>query len=299
MGAFGERLKREREKRKISLNEVAQATKIGTRYLCAIEEEKFDKLPGGIFNKGFVKAYARHLGLNEIQAVADYNEAFRASHPEELTPVDLEAADRKIMEQRALRVQQERRRIERIPWGKAAVALLLFAFALAVWGAYSHFIKPTGDQVAVEQETIVPQETHSQTSPKSLPRPAALRSNSLTEKPPSTSDTTSSNPQEADATTAGTFRVAIHAREDSWIHIQADGKDLLEDTLAAEAQKSILASNQLVIKAGNIGALDFWFNGQKLPVQGDLDQVKTVTFDSAGLVSSAPKAQSISAAVAR
>ena len=72
MGPFGERLKQERERRKMTLDDVALATKIGTRMLNALEEEKFERLPGGIFNKGFVRAYARHLGLDDEQAVADY-----------------------------------------------------------------------------------------------------------------------------------------------------------------------------------------------------------------------------------
>ena len=58
--------------RGITLEEIAEATKIGTRSLRALEEQDFDKLPGGIFNKGFVRAYARYLGLDEEQAVADY-----------------------------------------------------------------------------------------------------------------------------------------------------------------------------------------------------------------------------------
>jgi len=72
MGSFGERLRREREMRGISLENIAEATKIGTRLLRAVEEEHFDLLPGGIFNKGFVRAYAKYLGLNEDEAVADY-----------------------------------------------------------------------------------------------------------------------------------------------------------------------------------------------------------------------------------
>src|SRR5256885_17079387 len=70
--AFGERLKRERELRSITLDEIANSTKIGTRMLHALEDEEFSKLPGGIFNKGFVRAYARYLGLDEEQAVVDY-----------------------------------------------------------------------------------------------------------------------------------------------------------------------------------------------------------------------------------
>src|SRR3954465_2099948 len=71
-GSFGEKLQRERELRSITLDEIANSTKIGTRLLHALEAEEFDKLPGGIFNKGFVRAYARYLGLDEEQAVIDY-----------------------------------------------------------------------------------------------------------------------------------------------------------------------------------------------------------------------------------
>src|SRR6266481_6432726 len=72
MGTFGDRLKKEREQRGISLDDISLTTKIGTRMLRALEEEKFDQLPGGIFNKGFVRAYARHVGLDEEQAITDY-----------------------------------------------------------------------------------------------------------------------------------------------------------------------------------------------------------------------------------
>src|SRR5258708_1888772 len=76
MGGFGERMQREREMRSISLEEIAESTKIGCRMLRALEEEDFDKLPGGIFNKGFVRAYAKFLGIDEEQAVVDFQAAF-------------------------------------------------------------------------------------------------------------------------------------------------------------------------------------------------------------------------------
>jgi cytoskeleton protein RodZ len=82
MGSFGERLRREREMRGVSLDDIAEATKIGTRLLRALEEEHFELLPGGIFNKGFVRAYAKYLGLNEDEAVADYLEAAGESVPD-------------------------------------------------------------------------------------------------------------------------------------------------------------------------------------------------------------------------
>jgi cytoskeleton protein RodZ len=296
VGALGERLKREREKRKITLEEVALATKVGSRYLRAIEEEKFDQLPGGIFNKGFVKSYARHLGLNGDQAVADYEQIFRATHPEELTPADPDAEGRKILEQRVLRVKQERTGIEQLPWGKAAVALLLFAFAVAVWGAYSHFKKPAA---ATHATAAVSEANLPASAPRAVSKPSTKRTVPVAEKRPAPAPARLEDVVETVADAPGTFRVAIYAREDSWIHIQADGKDILEDTLPAEGQRSIQAANQLVIKAGNIGALDFWFNGQKVPVQGGLDQVKTISFDSSGLVTPLPKTQAVAATIER
>jgi cytoskeleton protein RodZ len=72
-GTFGERLKRERELREVSLKEVTTATRIGPRFLEALENEEWEKLPGGIFNRGFVRAIARYLGLDEENLLAEYD----------------------------------------------------------------------------------------------------------------------------------------------------------------------------------------------------------------------------------
>lgn len=72
MGEFGDKFRKAREKKDISLDDVSNVTKISSRMLQAIEEERFDLLPGGVFNKGFIRAYAKHLGLNDEEAVTDY-----------------------------------------------------------------------------------------------------------------------------------------------------------------------------------------------------------------------------------
>ena len=72
MSSLGATFRRERETRNISLEEIAAKTKIGIRLLRAIEEERFERLPGGIFNISFVRQYARHLGVNEEVAVREY-----------------------------------------------------------------------------------------------------------------------------------------------------------------------------------------------------------------------------------
>jgi cytoskeletal protein RodZ len=69
---FGEHLKREREMRGVSLEEISAATRISTRFLEAIEKDQWELLPGGVFNRGFIRSIARFLGLDEDSLVAEY-----------------------------------------------------------------------------------------------------------------------------------------------------------------------------------------------------------------------------------
>jgi len=91
-GNFGERLKRERELREVSMDELTKATRISTRFVEALENEDWAKLPGGVFGHGFVRTIARYLGLNEEALLGEYDSA-RAEHspapapkPEERIP---------------------------------------------------------------------------------------------------------------------------------------------------------------------------------------------------------------------
>ena len=97
MSSFGEELKRERELRQISLREVSEATKINLRYLEALEQNDFRHLPGGVFNKGFVRAYSEYIGVDpeamvnayllEERAQVDTEEPKRTPVPRHTTPV--------------------------------------------------------------------------------------------------------------------------------------------------------------------------------------------------------------------
>ncbi len=70
---LGEKLRQAREARGISITEVAEQTRISRLYLESIENDDYRPLPGGIFNKGFVKSYARHVGVDEAEALSDYS----------------------------------------------------------------------------------------------------------------------------------------------------------------------------------------------------------------------------------
>lgn len=72
MGSFGENLRRERELRGVDLRDIAEATNISLRFLQALEQDRTDVLPGGIFPKAFVRQYATYLGLDPDRLVAEY-----------------------------------------------------------------------------------------------------------------------------------------------------------------------------------------------------------------------------------
>src|ERR1035441_4834276 len=75
MTLVGETLRRERLKRNLDLEEISQARRIATRVLQAIENDQYDKLPGGIFAKSFVRQYARLLGLDEEAIAGEVQQA--------------------------------------------------------------------------------------------------------------------------------------------------------------------------------------------------------------------------------
>lgn len=71
-GSFGSWLRRQREMREISLREISETSKISLRYLEALERDRFDLLPASVFAKGFLREYARFVGLDPDEVVNYY-----------------------------------------------------------------------------------------------------------------------------------------------------------------------------------------------------------------------------------
>jgi cytoskeleton protein RodZ len=71
---LGEKLRQAREARGYSVSDVAEQTRISPHYIESIESDDYSPLPGGIFNKGFVKSYAKFVGINEQEALSDYSQ---------------------------------------------------------------------------------------------------------------------------------------------------------------------------------------------------------------------------------
>ena len=278
MPSFGQKLKSEREKRAITLEQISSSTKIGKRMLQALEEENFNQLPGGIFNKGFVRAYARHVGLDEDQAIADYLEA---SGQNDAAKAASEAEGKLAPEE-----PREPSTPWQIPWGSLAAVLLLLALALSLWSRRQH-----KNEAHPESPAPSPELTANPAANATIAQTTAPTNDvSLVQKPASASanNVLAAAPANAIATPAGEFTVVILAREDSWLSITTDRETVVEETLLAENQRAIHGQKEIVIRAGNTGGLDFVFNGKKLASQGDYGEVKILTFGSGGLQSNAP-----------
>ena len=292
MGSFGERMQREREMRGVTLDEIAESTKISSRNLRALEKEEFDELPGGIFNKGFVRAYARYLGIDEDQAVADF---VAASGGEKEQPLPNPPTPRAVVLGQSTH--------EHPNWRAFAILVLLLVGAItaawkvapltfyAVSGTLTSRLKPkpalaprprVTPQPARETATAtpVPPAPAIQKKPIVHPKPAKVALSAMPLSAPSDGGTA---PAAVTPSSASTFVVQIRATEDAWVQIVADGKLLSEGVLVPPAEKRVRAAKEVIIKTGNAAGVEVSFNGQPLPSLGATNEVATVTLTAGGV----------------
>lgn len=277
MGSFGERLQREREMRGITLEEIANATKIGTRSLRALEEEDFGKLPGGIFNKGFVRAYARYLGINEEQALADYAVALGG---------DSELSDEATMHRLEPALRAERERLSQDSesdrpnfWTPILVVVIAAICAALVWTLYSRNKMRLGGLGRVASVLKLKRKPHDTIPVAGTASAAVPPAPASAPTPPPVSPATPA----AAVTIPQEMAVVVRARQNSWVSVRADGKLVMRDILQAGSETSVHANKQVILTAGNAGGVEISLNGKVLEPIGPVDEVRTVVIDPDGM----------------
>ena len=291
MGAFGDRLRREREMRGITLDEITESTKISRRHLEALEREHFDQLPGGVFNKGFVRAYARFLGLDEDQAVADYSAASNEKpEPENKFPLEIHEQPNRELNPRS----------SNLPLIFAIAALVGVLVGYGFWvRSKQHSSAPVEktQQAAPVNSASEPQANASPTQPVTSSSPDVSKDSASAEKQPPEQVTALARPVEpkhdivasdtADDPPPGkekAFFVQVKAKEDSWVSIVADGKSVMQRVLPADKNKKVKAGKSLILRTGNAGGIEVSFNGRSLGALGNENEPRTLTFNASGLV---------------
>ncbi len=295
MGSFGERLQREREMRGITLEEIAEATKIGTRSLRALEQQDFDKLPGGIFNKGFVRAYSRYLGLDEEQAVADYLTAVGEAQAAAKSGKSEAGPDGELTDKNIRIVEAEGPQPIQVPWRPLLGLVAILALAAGGWWyvasygipktwhvrAAGHSAKPAHKQAeAVPAQPVSPPAATSQTTGPTTPGEDAARS-AASALPPGPDK--ASSPANATQPSSDGFVLTIKAKEQAWISVTTDGKTEPSELMGAGEQKMVRAQRRVVLRTGNAAAIELYQNDKLLPSLGGAGQVRKVAITTAGL----------------
>lgn len=234
---FGEELKKEREIRGISLAEIAEATKISKRFLGAIEKNDFESLPAPVFTRGFVREYARYLGLNAEDMVNRYAHYMDSEGKiAEDDPLPMRSSDHVPTSAPGHRGAGRR-------WGIVALVVTAAALALAGW--------LTRDRWKAERARPA---DSGETSTVSSSPPAAVPA------------ATPSSPQP--------MTLTVTASEDVWIVLNADGQKALNGILGAGEERTFSADEQFEFETiGNAGGIAVSLEGRPLPPLGTKGEV--------------------------
>src|ERR1051325_4329808 len=210
----GEELRREREIRGISLKEIADATKISKRFLDAIERNDHRTLPAPVFTRGFVREYAKYLGLNADEMVNRYNYAAAGDDR-----IEKSAHLERLVAPPPPPVKEKPFRISGIPpWyariDRNVIVTGVIIIALAVLGYWAVRHKREISAAAREEaQTVTTATTH--------PAPKAA----------ATATTASMPPAAASSAPDATLRLVVEASARSWIVLEADGKTVFNDEM--------------------------------------------------------------------
>jgi cytoskeletal protein RodZ len=247
-GSFGEILKREREMREVTLNEVTVATRIPPRFLEAFEREEWEKLPGGVFNRGFVRAIARYLGLNEENLLSEYDLAYG-----EQKPVGPPLVDNPIPSP------------PKWAFAVAVLGILLAAWGIAAGGIYGwrrYAARRAAKRAAISAAPSPSPLTPTQRSLNAVPATTAPSSS-----PPSTYVVSPPAPA-ASPSPIARLDLSISTSDVTRVRVVADRRVVLDARLPAGETRHLSARKQFVVSAMRPAAVLLELNGQAMPWLG-------------------------------
>ncbi len=253
---FGEHLKREREMRGVSLDEICAATRISTRFLEALESEEWDQLPGGVFNRGFVRAVARFLGLDEDGFVAEY-----ALAQNEAAPPPVWA-------------YQNSKQPEKPRWlplaALATVVVILLGAGLFGWHVHE---RRRAQRNAAQHalDAAAPAIAPALGAPTSTTNAGAGDNSTAAPVTNGSVAATSADPSNPGATAApaappasDTLELTIEAGKATSLKVSADGKTVFKGRMAAGQNRTFSAQTNFDVAARDAGAVLLELNGKTL-----------------------------------
>jgi len=289
MTSIGETLRRERLRRGLTLEQIAADTKIGLHLLEAMEADEFDRLPGGVFTRSFLRQYAHALGLDEDEVITWLKEQFE-ERPEPL-PAPPPEPRSGLSQIPSFEDVRDRLRSDSslgaLAW--VVIVVLVCAGVYQLWQYGPRFSSTT--QTAAAPSNPAPQ-PRADAKPGLPPAPApevskpefrpAVVSEDGTIAVPAPSQP--AVPPEAGPTpeTAGALRVAFTATEPVWVSIKSDGARAYSGTIDSQQSKQFDAARKMIVLVGNAGALKISLNGKPVGPFGSQGEIRLLMFTPEG-----------------
>ncbi|HVF51791.1 MAG TPA: helix-turn-helix domain-containing protein [Pyrinomonadaceae bacterium] len=236
-GTLGQQLRRAREQRGVSLREISDQTRISMRHLEAIEADDYKHLPGGIFNRSFIKSYARIIRFDEREALDAYA---RTAQEHGETPDEVATSPTRS------RIYMDGEST-RSPLVTALLSAVILGLLILVVYAGLHWYRRT--EVGALKSNATANDTGN----------AANNQTTQNNAPPANASTANVAPA-----TAG-LQVQVKAKgEDVWLDARVDEEDLPDAILKQDESREFKAQNRLSLKFSRdkINALEVSINGQ-------------------------------------
>ncbi len=253
MFSVGETLQRARLEQGLDVAAVAARTKINARHLEAIEADDRKSLPSSFFYKNFVQQYARFLGLDTKVIDAEIDRVLSAEAPLPL-PGQNNTTWKKVA---PVRVSGHSQRARVLASSAALILMLVACSSIYMWWHRSR---------AATSNPIVSTPLVEQTKPQP-PAPVAVAMAATTTIP--------SQPRPA---SGNKVLVDLTAREETWLSVSSDGKQVFAGILAPNQSKTVEGKEYAKIRVGNAAGIEVRLNGKPLGPLGHRGQVLIVVF---------------------
>ena len=277
-------LKQEREKKKISLAQVASDTRISARYLECIEEGRYDDLPGGVYNRAFIKAYCESINLDPREVLENYDRQVSSSIPEKNQKTELLPPNQSSF-------------FIPIPILIWSIMLLISAIGLFFSRAWiSELFAPYfTDKPATEARSPAPHEYRTNPPSVTTVAPAATVSESAGTSDISTDNaaialkaektepdrpaTAEPESPRSDIPVDTKLRVEIIAKDSCWISVDVDGRPISRRLMEPGEERVFNARERLFILIGNAGGVQLKINGKPTKPLGNPGEVIKMNID--------------------
>ncbi len=259
-GSFGAKLRDARERRGVSLRQIANATKISVGALEALERNDISRLPGGIFSRAFVRSYAIEVGLDPETTIQEFiaqfpNDSVTAGHPSSDRGEDHEA------------VQSDQKTAGTFLWLTLISVPIAIALIYFTASGRGHATRPQEKPAATAAD---PPKSPEPEAPSAAAEPAA----EVAPKPPEAAKAEDPPPPAAEAP-IDRFSVGLRAKRPCWVSATVDGQKKIERLLQTGEQETVDVRREIVLTAGDATAIALTLNGADARPLGKAGEVVT------------------------